>query len=260
MPEYGPFVNDFCSNASCALEGAMASWVRISAEQIDSLAAACIRHEGEGARRVQRLAPLFREISRRLCMAHVLATGGWGSAALAALQPGIECALFAGKLADDFDNLSIISARATAPHQFTRTFTGLQIISRSLPASGSLQAAHALITRLLSEIAPEASTLAIGAVGGCDLDAEDSKLSDSVCLATAHVSLLLTAELICLTESISSLQSGLSMQAQISEFEADYAKLAAEYSEISPRHHAVLQTVGLWAASAATSTAISKDS
>jgi len=259
MPEYGPFVSDFCSSASCALEGAMASWVRIATEQIDLLADACLAHQGEGARRVQRLAPLFKEVSRRLRMAQVLATGGWGSAALATLQPGIECTLFAGKLADDFDNLSIISARATAPHQYTRTFAGLQIISRSLPASGSLQAASAFITKLLSEIAPEICTLPVGASGAATIGEYDSQLSDAVCLSCAHLSLLITAELIALAESISSLQTGLSVKAQISEFEADYAKLAAEYGQISPRHEALLRIVGMWAASGAPSTTTSRN-
>ena len=246
MPDYGSLINTFCDSASTAKESALAAWMQTGARNLQKLSAACAEFDGEGARRLQKLIPLFREAGRRCCMSQLLAAGGWGSAGLCALVPGIECALFAGKLADDFDNHSIISARSISPHQFMRTFSGLQVISRSLPCSGTLQAGKAFIEKQMAELAPVASTAEPSAYDGSAWDHERSQLSDTLALAAVHLALALAVEFTALAQSVSELRLANTFAGDKAEFEAEFGEDAKNLSQLSAEHATLLESVGLW--------------
>jgi hypothetical protein len=246
MPDYGRLINTFCDSASTAKESALASWMQTGARNLQALGAASAAFEGPGSRQLVKLIPLFREAGRRCCMCQVLAAGGWGSAALGALLPGIDCALFAGKLADDFDNHSIIMSRIISPHQFTRTFTGLQVISRSLPGSGRLQAGKAFIEKQIAELAPMVSTAPHEAFEGSPYDHENTKLADTVALAAAHLALVLAVELTMLAQSQYGLKLEHTFDADTAEFEAAFGTQAASLAQLSAEHATLLEFVGLW--------------
>ena len=142
----------------------------------------------EAGSKRSRTAPFLQIMERQTLSAFDAISTYRSVPATGALRPAIEAALITGKWLDDEDNVSIFLSREGNLHQFTRSFTGLAVISRSLRCSAALQIFLKKADETALSVTPAAYTALLAQATG---SAETDGYLDTDEVLTAHLNEIL---------------------------------------------------------------------